>query len=324
MIRTALVKLIGIIAVLLVVGTLLHGCAQKQPCQPAKEPAETKPPVQKAPAEKLPAEKPQQEESQTTPAAEPAKNAETILTEMFETYRNARTYHVKGELKMIYHYKETDKQAEQKFPLEMHFKRPDKIFLRYLMGWTIFNGTEAVEYNPQGNTYMKGPAPKKLSIMPFGAAMMVQPHEILGLLSDQPISKLVQQYPGLKYQGSEQLDGQMMDIVSYRQGTMSTRLWIGQDDRVVHKGHFVMVYAPSRQAGQPRTAPAFDKTVGDLIYQIVELNKPIDDEVFTFKPPEAAKQIELKKPPQRRPTRQPRRQRPITRPAGRPVSSPTG
>lgn len=247
-----------------------------------------------------------------------------IFTEMFETYRNARTLHVKGELKMIYHYKETDNQTEHSFPLEMHFKRPDKIFLRYMMGWTIFNATEVVEYNPQGNTYMKGPAPKKLSIRPFGAAMMIQPHEILGLLSDQPISKLVQQHPGLEYHGSEQLHGQMMDIVSYRQDQIKTRLWIGQDDRVVHKGRFVVEYGQKQQAGQPGSAPAFDKTMGELIYQVVELNKPIDDEVFTFKPPEGAKQKELRKPPQRRPGRQDRPQRPITKPASRPVSKPTG
>jgi len=319
MIKETLVKLIGITTAMLMAGALLYGCAQTQPCQASKEPAQTEPAVQKAPALKSAIPK-----AQPAPAGEPAKNAQTVLTEMFETYRNAQTFHVKGELKMIYHYRETGKQAEQNFPLEMHFKRPDKIFLRYRMGWTIFNGTEVVEYNPQGNTYIKGPAPKKLSIRPFGAAMMIQPHEILGLLSDQPISKLVQQYPGLEYHGSEQLDRQAMDIVSYRQGGMKTRLWIGQDDRAVHKGRFVMLYGPNQQAGQPRSAPAFDKTMGELTYQVIELNKPIDDEVFTFKPPEAAKQKELRKPPQRRPGRQGGPQRPMTRPARRPVSKPTG
>ncbi len=100
MIKTTLLKLVGITAAMLVAGVLLYGCAQKRPCQQGpKEPEQTEPAVQKAPAQEPAAPK-----AQPATTCQLAKNAKTIFTEMFETYRNARTLHVKGQMKMIYNH----------------------------------------------------------------------------------------------------------------------------------------------------------------------------------------------------------------------------
>jgi len=251
----------------------------------------------------------------TRPAVKPSDyvKGKEILTRMFETYKQARTFQAKGALTMT-SYREQRKFTRE-FPLELYVKRPDKIFMKYPMGWTISNGTKAVEYYPDQKRYREGPAPKKLSLRLFSAAMLVQPLEAEGLMSEKSPAELVQRFGVVKYDGSEELHGQMMDIIRYRQGTMKAKAWIGRKDHLVHKVQFTAERSKTARAPKKKGAAPFDKTEGVLLYEKVQAGMPLADEIFTFKPPEGVKKMALPKRPRTRPTRRPSAQPARPKPA---------
>jgi thiol-disulfide isomerase/thioredoxin/outer membrane lipoprotein-sorting protein len=226
-------------------------------------------------------------------------DANTLLAQVVETYRQAKTYEDAGDLKLAFSTPEGEKQESPAFPFSVAFERPNKIRIHALEASVLGDGKKLyASVNSLEGQVLTRPDPEKLTLTDLESDDMlsqamrgqigVKLPQLVLLLDEDPIRKLAGEGTP-KLLPDEEYLGQRCHRVAVDGAEGTSVFWINPETKLLARFQF------------PTDAFAKEYSVADASiaadFKGAEVNAPIDATAFAFDLPQGAKLLNRFLPP---------------------------